>query len=268
MLSRSIAAGMKLVRAEVVGVGVAAGRISSVRLDNGAEIITTSFVNAAGPMLARVARLVGVDLPVWSEAHDKLVFRDSIGAIPREAPMIIWADPQRLTWSSEEAHLLSEDGRRDLLEEMPAQCHGRPEGGTDSPWFVALWEYQHRVLDPVWPMPEDPLFPEVVMRGLTTMVPGLSPYLQHLPQPFVDGGYYTKTADNRPLAGPMGVEGAYVAGALSGYGVMAAAAVAELVGAHITGSRLPDYATSFSLERISDPEYVRELATLIDTGQL
>jgi glycine/D-amino acid oxidase-like deaminating enzyme len=100
------------------------------------------------------------------------------------------------------------------------------------------------------------------------MVPGLSPYLDHLPQPVVDGGYYTKTADNRPLAGPMGVDGAYIAGALSGYGVMASAAVAEVVSLHVTGGRLPDYAASFMLDRFSNPEYVRSLSTLTETGQL
>jgi glycine/D-amino acid oxidase-like deaminating enzyme len=263
-----MAAGLELVKAEVVGVKVSAGQISAIELDTGAVISTNTFVNAAGPMLAKVARLLGVELPVWWEAHDKVAFKDSIGAVPREAPMIIWADSQRLTWTSDEAHLLDLDGRQDLLGEMPAQCHGRPEGGMDSPWFVALWEYQHRVLEPVWPMPEDPLFPEVVIRGLTTMVPGLSPYLDHLPQPVVDGGYYTKTADNRPLAGPMGVDGAYIAGALSGYGVMASAAVAEVVSLHVTGGRLPDYAASFMLDRFSNPEYVRSLSTLTETGQL
>jgi glycine/D-amino acid oxidase-like deaminating enzyme len=66
----------------------------------------------------------------------------------------------------------------------------------------------------------------------------------------------------------MGVDGAYIAGALSGYGVMASAAVAEVVSLHVTGGRLPDYAASFMLDRFSNPEYVRSLSTLTETGQL
>ena len=65
---------------------------------------------------------------------------------------------------------------------------------------------------------------ELVMRGLSTIVPAVGAYLDHLPQPYVDGGYYTKTQENRPLVGPMPVEGAYVIGALSGFGLTASPA--------------------------------------------
>ena len=65
----------------------------------------------------------------------------------------------------------------------------------------------------------------------------------------VDGGYYCKTPDNRPLIGPLPVEGAYIAGALSGYGVMGSQAAGELVAAHVTGASLPDYAKAFDYDR-------------------
>ncbi|MDE0095545.1 MAG: FAD-dependent oxidoreductase, partial [Gammaproteobacteria bacterium] len=54
---------------------------------------------------------------------------------------------------------------------------------------------------------------------------------------------------NRPLIGPLPVEGAYIAGALSGYGVMGSQAAGELIAAHVTGASLPDYAQSFSFDR-------------------
>ncbi len=92
---------------------------------------------------------------------------------------------------------------------MPAACHYRPEGGPGSDWLVALWEYHRTIQEPTWPLPDDPLYPEAVMKGLTTMVPGLAVYLERLPQPVVDGGYYTKTRENRPLVGPLGVDGAF-----------------------------------------------------------
>jgi sarcosine oxidase, subunit beta len=57
------------------------------------------------------------------------------------------------------------------------------------------------------------------------------------------------------LIGPLPVDGAFVIGALSGYGVMAALAAGELLAAHVTGSALPDYAPAFDLRRYDDPAY-------------
>jgi glycine/D-amino acid oxidase-like deaminating enzyme len=73
--------------------------------------------------------------------------------------------------------------------------------------------------------------------------------------PFVDGGYYAKTRENRPLICPLPIAGAYVIGGLSGYGIMAAMAGAELLSAYVCGSELPVYAPSFDLARYDDPNY-------------
>ena len=151
---------------------------------------------------------------------------------------------------------------------MPPACHFRPEGGPESDWVVALWEYHRIIQEPTWPLPTDPMYPEVVMKGLTTMVPGLAPYLDRLPQPHVDGGYYTKTRENRPLIGPLAVEGAFLVGAFSGFGVMAAAAAGELASLYVTGARLPDYAASFALSRYEDPVYLEQIDRVTNTGQI
>jgi len=107
-----------------------------------------------------------------------------------------------------------------------------------------------------------------VLRGMSVMVPALSAYFGRTPKPVVDGGYYTKTRENRPLIGPLPVEGAYIFGALSGFGQMASSAGGELLAAHITGSSLPDYAPVFSLERYEDPEYQQLLEEWGASGQL
>jgi glycine/D-amino acid oxidase-like deaminating enzyme len=77
-----------------------------------------------------------------------------------------------------------------------------------------------------------------------------------------------KTFENRPLIGPLPVEGAYVVGALSGFGVMAACAAGELLAAHIAGGTLPAYAPAFRLARYTDPAYRRALATPFAVNQL
>jgi sarcosine oxidase, subunit beta len=131
-----------------------------------------------------------------------------------------------------------------------------------------LWEYKKRVLNPEWPPPIDPAFPEVVLRGLATMIPDLQHYFNKSERIELDAGYYTKTKENRPLVGPLPVQGAYVIGALSGYGLMAACAAGELLALHLTGKPLPPYAPAFSLDRYQDPEYLAAVEALEDSGQL
>jgi glycine/D-amino acid oxidase-like deaminating enzyme len=268
MIDQALREGLQIIKASVIRVTVQAGAVSGVVLDSGQDIATPIFVNAAGPMLAQVGRLLEVELPVFSEVHIKVAFRDHQRVIPRHSPMVIWSDPQALTWSAEESEALQSEGRTELLGEMPAACHYRPEGGPDSNWLVALWEYHRLIQEPTWPLPDDPIYPEAVMRGLTTMVPGLAVYLDRLPQPVVDGGYYTKTRENRPLVGPLGIDGAFVVGAFSGFGVMAAAAAGELAAIYVTNADLPAYAPDFALSRYDDPAYLAEIETITNTGQI
>jgi glycine/D-amino acid oxidase-like deaminating enzyme len=266
MLDRSIDMGLHIRRVAVDAVEVRSDRVVAVR--TGPEKIRTRhLVNAAGPMLGRVAQLYGERLPVVNELHLKTAFLDHLGAVPRDAPMVIINDPQRLEWSVDERTALESAGRTDLLSEMPASCHARPEGGIDSQWVLGLWEYGARTMEPEWPLPPDDLYTEVVIRGLTRAFPRLEAYRDRLPRAVVDGGYYTKTPENRPLIGPMQTEGTFVVGALSGFGVMAAAAAGELVAKHVTRTNLPGYADAFRVTRYDDPTYLEAMAES-DSGQL
>jgi len=114
----------------------------------------------------------------------------------------------------------------------------------------------------------DDIFPEVALRGMAAILPRFSEYYDHLPRPVLDGGYYTRTPENRPLIGPLPVEGAYILGALSGFGVMAACGAGELLAAHITGGELPPYHPVFNLKRYEDPAYQKMLAAWGEEGQL
>lgn len=272
LLEQAQAHGARLVRGRVEGVEVARGRVQAVHLSSGSEpdrLITDRFVIAAGPYLKRVAAMLGVDLPVFCELHAKIAFNDAQGVIPRDAPMMIWADPIYLPWSDEErAALMEQEETRYLVGEFPSGVHMRPEGGAASRIVLILWTYDIQPRQPVWPPALDPHYPEVVLRGLATMIPGMAAYFGRASRPAYDGGYYCKTQENRPLIGPLPVEGAYVVGALSGYGIMAAPAAGELLAAHVTGGDLPAYAPWFRLERYADPAYQELLQNWGATGQL
>ncbi len=272
LLEKAREHGVRLLSARVEEVEVGRGRVQAVaaRSEKGQILISTPvFVSAAGPFLKEVGRMMGVDLPVFSELHVKMSFKDHLRLLPRNAPLLIWTDPVSLPWSEEERTLLSEsEETRRFLEEMPSGVHTRPEGGPDSDVVIGLWAYHAVPVEPAFPITFDSRYPEMVLRGLAAMIPGLRAYLDHLPKAVVDGGYYTKTCENRPLIGSLPVRGAYVIGGLSGFGVMAACGAGELLAAHVTGSRLPAYAPAFAPERYQDPEYLKLLETFVDSGQL
>jgi glycine/D-amino acid oxidase-like deaminating enzyme len=261
--------GIQLIQSRVTAIDRSNQNSLTVRLNDGSKIITKHFVNAAGPYLKQVGKMVGVDLPVFCELHLKAAIKDHLTVVPRDAPLLIWMDSQELDWSTEDRSMLEEDPQNHwMLEEFPPGAHTRPEGPPDSPILLLLWEYHSNRVDPVFPPPFDYDYPEIALRGLLRMIPGLKEYLTRLPKPVIDGGYYTKTRENRPLIGPLPLEGTWVVGALSGYGLMAAMAAGELLSQHITGSALPDYANELSLDRYKDPKYLKLLNNWGDSGQL
>jgi glycine/D-amino acid oxidase-like deaminating enzyme len=273
LLEQAKERGVNFIRGRVSDVAVKAGQIERVHVisdDGPFHVSTRSFVIAAGPLLKQVGAMIGVDLPVFNELHGKIAFNDTLGIVSRDAPLMIWEDPITLPWTEEEREELSASKETELLlEEFPGGVHFRPEGGPGSHTLLALWTYHVEAREPVWPPTFQPEYAEIVTRGLAHMIPDMSVYLSKMSRPIVDGGYYCKTQENRPLIGPLPVRGAYVIGALSGFGIMAAMAAGELLAKQVTGTELPDYAAAFLLSRYEDPGYQELLSNWDATsGQL
>jgi len=263
--------GAELITGEFVGMQTFGGELSAIDVltaDGTIELAVDALVLASGPHLKATASLAGSDLPVVVERHVKITLPDALTVIPRETPLIIWNDPIDLCWTNEEREILeASDETRYLTETFPAGVHGRPVGAGNT--IFIYWTYDSEVMQmPSFPIEADHVYPEILLRGMARMVPGLSEYFDPMPQPYVDGGYYTKVADNRPLIGPLDVPGTFVSGAFSGYGIMASYAGAELVTAHMLGLKLPDYAAAFSATRFKDADYMAKLAGLSASGQI
>ena len=250
LLERALAHGVELVRDEVTALDVSQRRVAGVGLASGSRIDTRQFVLAAGPLLPGWSDRLGLLVPVVNELHGKISFEDEAGVIPRDAPLMIWND----------AVDLGERGR------FPAGLHFRPRGERA---ILGLWAYHTPIEEPRFPPSFDRDYADIVLRGLTVMVPGLRVYTGRNPTVVVDGGYYCKAPDNRPLVGPTAIEGAHVLGAFSGFGIMASQAAAELLAAGMLGQPLPEYAGAFHPARFDDPAYQALLATADSTsGQL
>ncbi len=257
MFRQAIGAGVTFVRDRVASVETTGGRVQGVRLASGRTIDSGRVVLAAGPMLPSAARMLGVELPLFHELHAKVTFSDPRGAIPRSSPFSIWIDPIEL------------EGAAGGRTSFPGGVHVRPVDGPRGDELYAIWTYHTERCDATWPPAYDPHYGDACVRGLAAMVPELSSYLEEPDRGFVDGGYYCKTTDNRPLVGPLPVEGAYVIGGLSGAGIMSAHAAAELLAAHVRGSALPEYAAAFLPSRYDDVAYLAQVARWgALTGQL
>ena len=255
LLEQAIIAGASFVRQRVEAVDATGGQVRSVRLASGDVIQTDRLVIAAGPELPRAAQMLGLELPVVHELHAKLTMRDPRGAVPRDAPFVIWSDPIRLELTEAERRRLeaSRDGAR-LTGELPGGVHARPVDLAHGDELYLIWTFETEVRPYVWPPAFDPALADVLLRGCARMLPGMRPYVA-TGAGVVDGGYYCKTPENRPLIGPLPVSGAYVLGALSGSGVMAAHASGELLAQHVAGAPLADYAQWFLPSRYDDPNY-------------
>jgi glycine/D-amino acid oxidase-like deaminating enzyme len=271
MLERIREAGGRLVRAKVDKIEGAAPFRLRLRTPDAVQTLRVErLVNAAGPLFRDIGLMLGEELPVTSVFQQKIAFEDREGAIPRDMPFSIDLDRQRLAWSDEERAILAGDpAASGLLEEMPGAIHCRPDGTEGGTWIKLGWAYNEQPSDPHGAEPIDPHFPDIVLRGASRLNPGLRAYLGRLPRGARHyGGYYVMTPENWPLIGPMRTQGAFAAGALSGFGTMAACATGATCAAWITGGRLPSYAKALSLARYEDRALMADLAAQSSRGVL
>jgi glycine/D-amino acid oxidase-like deaminating enzyme len=196
--------------------------------------------------------------------QQKIAFADVERAVPRDMPFTIDLDGQALAWSDEDREILAGDpSTRHLVEPMRGGIHCRPDGPVDGNRIKLGWAYNDAPSDPRAAEPIDPQFPDTVLRGASRLQPKLAAYIGRLPRDARHyGGYYTMTDENWPLIGPMETPGAFVAGALSGYGSMAACATGAVCAAWVAGKPIPEYARVLTLDRRQDAALMAELAEL------
>lgn len=265
MLEQIRADGGRLIRAEVKSIGGRSPFSLELASDKGSSSLQAEvIVNAAGPFLRDIGAMLGEDIPVKCVYQQKIAFEDRELAIPRTMPFTIDLDEQKLAWSEEDRELLAGDpATRRLVEPMPGGIHCRPEGPAEGNWIKLGWAYNERASDPHGEDPLDPHFPDTVLRGASNLHPKLAAYIGRLPRGVRHyGGYYTMTEENWPLIGKMRTAGAFIAGALSGYGSMAACSTGALCAAWVVGQEVPDYAKSLTPDRYADETLMSELAFL------
>ena len=229
------------------------------------SLTAEKIVNAAGPYVTDIANMLDIELPIENVFHQKIAFEDHLSLVPRDQPFSIDIDQTTLSWSDEERDALVEDESLSwLTRPIEGGIHCRPEGAGK--WIKLGWAYnrQTSIPDNNTQLIEDPhynpYFPEIVIRGAAKLNPSLEPYIATLPTNRVHyGGYYTMTKENWPLIGPLDQSGAFIAGAMSGFGSMSACAAGSLCADWVCEGELPEYAQALSLARYQDKELLQQL---------
>lgn len=271
MLEYVKANGGRLIRGEVTAIETGSPMTLQIAMADGVRTISAEkVVNAAGPFLKDIAAMAGETIDVSCVYQQKIAFEDREGVVPRNLPFTIDLDGQTLSWTEEEREILAEDPATVRLTQfMQGGIHCRPDGAEDGKWIKLGWAFNHSPSDPHGPEPIDGQFPDIVLRGASRLQPRLAAYIGKLPRGAHHyGGYYTMTEENWPLIGPTRTPGMFVAGALSGFGTMAACISGALCADWIADKPTVPYAHMLAPARHSDPAIMAELKAEGDRGHL
>ena len=202
-------------RAGVTELLVDGDRLTGVRSTRG-DVSAPAVVVAAGPFLARVAALAGVEVVLRPTLRQKLVVPD-LPAVPPDAPMTIheetaahWRPAMRGCFALFTDPLTP-----------PSEPHDPPPIEHD--WAFGLLDPDsEHALARVAPFWQD---------AWADGGPAMHWYLQ--------AGQYEVTPDRRPYLGPIGPDGLFLNGGYSGHGIMAGPGGSRLVADLLTGAADP-----------------------------
>lgn len=271
MLEQARSLGLQQVRGEVVDIHAGADFTVEIADQAGSRSVHSEIIiNAAGPFINRIAQMWGESLPIQNYLQQKIAFEDTLAALPRDQPFTVDLDRQFINWTEPERQWLEtdEDGQR-FLQEMPGGIHCRPVGGANSRWVKLGWAYNQTAAPAQRDPSLDAFFPDIVIRGASRLNPGLQSYTDRPPGKLQHyGGWYTITEENFPLIGPCQQNGAYVIGALSGFGSMAACAAGKLIADYLSAAPLPSYAADLAPQRYANTALMSELTGIASRGIL
>ena len=245
LFEESRRAGVTFTRSSVDSITVSGGQTKGIVNHDGELLSSGTVVNAAGVGAEQLSMSAGVRHGLISVPTYKVAIRDHRAAVPRSSPVLIWGEDQQIDWSPVEVEMIRGMGRGDLLKPLAPFCHCRPEGGPESSHVLAAWGYSGLASNET----PDPLFGEVVLRGLMRMLPSLEEYRDALPETVVDGAVYTATESGRPLVGETHLPGYFTISGLGSAGIAASMGLAEVLAAAVTDTPEPPYSRQLSPTR-------------------
>lgn len=205
---------------EVVGIKTNAGKVCGVITSKGDEISTRIVVNAAGGYSKQVAKMAGIDLPVYSERHQILVTEP---VEPMQKPMVM----------SFSLNI--------YCQQTPHGSFIMGRGDPDEPRDLRItssWKFLNEM-----------------SKTVTNLLPPLGK-LRIIRQ---WAGLYNITPDKQPILGPIKeLEGFYLAVGFSGHGFMLAPMTGLLIAEQIVREETTMPIHMLSKDRFERGELVLE----------
>lgn len=194
-------------------------------------VFTRTVVNAAGPWAKRVARMVGIDLPVETSRHHVITIRRPVQMRPDQP---CYSDPFNLIYvrpESGEKFLVGSNDPRDAQDHVdPDLCPAR----ADQAKIVELAERSIR------------RFPLLAEQGVAGDWSGV----------------YTITPDGFPILDQLpNVPGFYLANGLSGHGFKLGPAIGRMVASLILDSVPEQAVRAFRLSRFTEGDLINSPTT-------
>jgi glycine/D-amino acid oxidase-like deaminating enzyme len=125
------AMGAEYVHNEVTGIDMEGGRVTGVRLASGETVGAGIVVNASGTRAARVARMVGLDLPIEPRRRFTYIF-EAEDALPDVLPLTI--DPSGVHMRQDGRLFMCGCPPEDDAAVDPTDFHDSPEIWEDKIW--------------------------------------------------------------------------------------------------------------------------------------
>ena len=213
---------------EVVGIDLAGGRVTGLRLAGGSKVSCAAMVNAAGTRAARVMAIVGLSLPV--EPRKRTIFViDAPNARHPDSPLLI------------------DEG-----------FYIRPERGH---WLTATVPQDDKACDPNDFEPDLEIFEEVIWPQLYHRCPGFDAVkvVRHWV-----GHYEYNTLDQNAILGPHpALPNLYLCNGFSGHGLQQSPAVGRGLAEHIlTGGWQSLDLSDLAIDRVLAGKPFRERAVV------
>lgn len=213
---------------EVVGIDLAGGRVTGLRLAGGSKVSCAAMVNAAGTRAARVMAMVGLSLPV--EPRKRTIFViDAPNARHPDSPLLI------------------DEG-----------FYIRPERGH---WLTATVPQDDKACDPNDFEPDLEIFEEVIWPQLYHRCPGFDAVkvVRHWV-----GHYEYNTLDQNAILGPHpALPNLYLCNGFSGHGLQQSPAVGRGLAEHIlTGGWQSLDLSDLAIDRVLAGKPFRERAVV------
>jgi sarcosine oxidase subunit beta len=204
--------GAVFVNKEVVQIDIENGAIKSVKTQDNETYYAPIIINAAGPFVREVSKLIGLDVPVSPERHEALITE----------PMERFFDMMIVDYRDDGCYFNQKLGKGSIIG-----CY-TPKPNVPGHNINTSFE-----------------FVKEMGRRTARIIPRLSP-MKIIRQ---WSGSYEMTPDGNPVLDKTDIQGFWIVGGMCGHGFMLAPEIGWLAAEYITEGKPPYNIKAFSLKR-------------------